>query len=635
MLAALPLHAHAHVVHTKSNTLADTISNLLTTSTTSTTIPTTTDKNDDKNMTKSRSSIHELQAPNFKRTDSTDKVRLRVEEMATHRENGTLPTSGASRFGADGSNNYMKGMQYTFAVDPRVKPIATTASSSATGATGAPGAEGGKSMMGKMRVRPMHPPPVPPNRVKGAEVGKDGDTTMHPSGMATANGVPAGSNAARNNEHAMDVSEDHSHDHHGDTKMHEDSATIASAADSAEHGEHANEQQHDSDTYFDSEEGAGHHTPTPQHLLPSHHPSALPYPPTTANPQVLSNALSSSTGQFGSQSNYANSGSSNARPAQPHIVRFPTIFSSDFGPTSLLCAIPTSSNPNTGPAFSFESPQDMGNGYQSFSALGPNTERSITTQGIYGPSGPPGGMGYSTTASTAHGTRVVNNSNTFSAAGMNGIGVGMQHANTPFDFGVPRPTFEFPIEEILKSDMGEDELGGGPLGENAAGASEITPWDANNVNININLAAGVDGMFGLGGMGATSHWGGVPPSEIHNPNGANNLSSSIASGNSTTPTSPTKRHFHGSVGATPVLSRQNSTPATVAYGTLVAPTNTAGGNVVGGNKDGVSAGQMQTGQVNTKVNNTSPASVHSNASTPITSIKGESAYDGTLALWQQ
>ncbi|PVF99254.1 hypothetical protein CPB86DRAFT_299337 [Serendipita vermifera] len=574
-------------------------------------------------------SIHELQAPNFKRTDSTDKVRLRVEEMATHRENGTLPTSGSSRFGADGSNNYMKGMQYTFAVDPRVKPIATTTATSTSNANGANGAEGGKSMMGKMRVRPMHPPPVPPGRFK-AEAGKDGDTTMH----ANANNAPAGSR----NEHAMDVSDDHSHagvHDHGDTKMHEDSGIASSTADPAEHGDHANEQQQDSDTYFDSEEGAGHHTPTPQHLLPSHHPSALPYPPTTANPQVLSNALSSSTGHFGSQSNYASSNNSNttsaggvARPAQSHIVRFPTIFSSDFGPTSLLCALPVS-NPGASPTFSFEtSPQDIGNGYQNFSALGPNAERSITTQGIYGPSGPPAGMGYPTTATAAHTTRMVNpstNATTFSAAGMNGIGVGMQHASTPFDFGVPRPTFEFPIEEILKSDMGDDELGaGGALGENAGGASEITPWDANNVNMNLNLAAGVDGMFGLGGLGATGHWG-VPPSEIHNPNGAN----SVASANSTTPTSPTKRGFHGSVGATPVLSRQNSTPATVAYGTLVSPANAAGGNA--GNKDVVSAGQMQTGQVNAKANNTSPASVHSNTSNSMGGVKGESAYDGSVA----
>ncbi|CAG8652836.1 13843_t:CDS:2, partial [Acaulospora colombiana] len=390
----------------------------------------------------------------------------------------------------------------------------------------------------------------------------------------------------------------------------------------------------DNDTYFDSEEGAGHHTPTPQHLLPSHHPSALPYPPTTANPQVLSNALSSSTGQFGSQSNYASSNSNSnttnaggvARPVQAHIVRFPTIFSSDFGPTSLLCALPVSGSGGA-PAFSFEapSPPDLGNGYQSFSALVPNAERSITTQGIYGPSGPPAGMGYQTGAT--HTTRMVNNGGsnaaTFSAAGMNGIGVGMQHASTPFDFGVPRPTFEFPIEEILKSDMGDDELGsaGGALGENAAGASEITPWDANNVNMNLNLAAGVDGMFGLGGLGATGHWG-VPPSEIHNPSG------SAASANSTTPTSPTKRGFHGSVGATPVLSRQNSTPATVAYGTLVSPANAVGGNA--GNKDGVSAGQMQTIQVNAKANNTSPASVHSNISNSM-GAKGESAYDGSVA----
>ncbi|CAG8758093.1 5528_t:CDS:1, partial [Acaulospora colombiana] len=209
MLATLPLHAHAHVVHTKSNKskpLADTIlTTLLTPSsndgdnnTTATTKSTTT-----RNMTKSHSSIHELQAPNFKRTDSTDKVRLRVEEMATHRENGTVPTSGSSRFGADGSNNYMKGMQYTFAVDPRVKPIATTTATSASNTNGAQGAEGGKSMMGKMRVRPMHPPPVPPGRFK-AEPGKDGDMTMHGNAGNTA------SNGSRN-EHAMDVSEDHSH----------------------------------------------------------------------------------------------------------------------------------------------------------------------------------------------------------------------------------------------------------------------------------------------------------------------------------------------------------------------------------------------------------------------------------------
>ena len=60
-------------------------------------------------------SIAELEAPHFKPSDSTEKVRARVEEMERNREHGkpfaTTPQNG------------MRTMQYTFALDPNVKPL--------------------------------------------------------------------------------------------------------------------------------------------------------------------------------------------------------------------------------------------------------------------------------------------------------------------------------------------------------------------------------------------------------------------------------------------------------------------------------------------------------------------------------
>ena len=60
-------------------------------------------------------SIAELEAPYFKRTDSTEKVRARVEEMERNREHG--------KPFATNPQNGMRTMQYTFALDPNVKPL--------------------------------------------------------------------------------------------------------------------------------------------------------------------------------------------------------------------------------------------------------------------------------------------------------------------------------------------------------------------------------------------------------------------------------------------------------------------------------------------------------------------------------
>lgn len=503
----------------------------------------------------SYSSITELQAPNFKRTDSTDKVRLRVEEMAHQRDSGPGGTgnpnginNGTGRFANDpdaAAAHYMKNMQYTFAVDPRVKPLATTSMPSGDdgmhlAAAGNKGRAGG-GMMGKMRVRPMHPPPVPARALANANANaqtqaqgvKDasGDTTMH---VSTSGDAVSG----KNSEHAMDVSEDHTH-------------AASSASHRMDEDQRSAEQQQmqhyhqDDDFQFETDgqgtrneldtendgDGAGHHTPTPQHLLlPSHHPSALPYPPpppTLANAHALSNALTGSSGLFIPTSNNGSSSSSTTprgasysssssmnmnqgnssgsshfnggnsyrasqtqQPTQPNIIRFPTIFSSDFGPTSLLCALPTNSNPNS--SFSFESTPSPGpGGYQSFSALGSagdangntTTSSSVTTQGIYGPHS---GVGI--------GMR------NGGSSGLSGIGVGMQNADTSFDFGVPRPTFEFPIEEILK--------GEGMDGTCTATNGSLTAWDA-------NLSLLGESIFGIGG-GMNGQWS-VQPQEIHSP----------------------------------------------------------------------------------------------------------------------
>jgi hypothetical protein len=508
-------------------------------------------------------SIHELQAPNYKRTDSTDKVRLRVEEMAHHRENGTVPAS-SSRYASD-SANYMKGMQYTFAVDPRVKPIATTA----TNVTNT-GGEGGRSMMGKMRVRPMHPPPVPVR----AQVTKDGDTTMQNPSNSTSTTTSNNNNdtSAAKNEHAMDVSDDHIEQDDG---MHDDSQDQANASQS---------QSQDNETLADVEEGAGHHTPTPQHLLPSHHPSALPYPPppsTGPHAQALSNALSDSSGQFVPPV-------SSTRQTQ-NIIRFPTIFSSDFGPASLLCALPTSSM--SGPSFSF----DTGDSYQSFNGLDQDAQSSITTQGIYGPNGPSGMDSYS---GAQQGGRDPFSSGDMSGfnSSLNGIGVGMQNTGTPFNFGVPRPTFEFPIDEILKGEMGEGDLGG--LGGNG-NVSGLSQWDPNmtldyglgttGTNNSGNAVGGGNGNF----SGMANPWG-VPPAEISSPTSATGPTSPMSGGN----TSPTKRSFQGLSATAPPRSIGNG--ATVAYGVITT-----------------------TGQ---KANSNSPNSVHSTTSGP---NKHDSIFDGS------
>ncbi|KAG8845489.1 hypothetical protein FRB91_001727, partial [Serendipita sp. 411] len=359
-------------------------------------------------------SITELQAPNFKRTDSTDKVRLKVEEMAHHREAGTSP---AHLLGPAASSareaNHMKGMQYTFAVDPRVKPLTTAPATEGgaggggngggAGVSGKPAGAGG--MMGKMRVKPvmMGPPPVPvrhqqqqsqPSQSQSSqsnaqqqqqrkeEGGKDGgDVTMHGGNMNTMDTATTGSGLNKGGDHAMmDVSEDHA-------------SLYGLSKEDMGLGEMANDAMNG----IEDEEGTGHHTPTPHphRLLPSHHPSALPYPPppsTGPAAHALSNAFTSNTSSIGS--NNSNSGSNaggygrNAQQQAPNIIRFPTIFTSDFGPTSLLCALPTSG----APSFSFENLMASNNNmYQSFAALvdtggaPTTTQQSVTTQGIYGP----------------------------------------------------------------------------------------------------------------------------------------------------------------------------------------------------------------------------------------------------------
>lgn len=491
------------------------------------------------------SSIHELQAPNFKRTDAIDKVRLRVEEMAHHRENGTVPPSSGSRYGASDSANYMKGMQYTFAVDPRVKPLSTAAPPTATPAS----AEGGRSMMGKMRVRPMHPPPVP------AKAQKDSDTTVRP--VTPLNHNAQAQPQSEKNEHAMDVSEDHSIS----------AAAAAAAAPSSATGddgmyEDLRTTSDDTDTLIEDER-TGIHTPRPQHL-PSHHPSALPYPPppsTGPHAEALSNALSSTSGHASAPSTSSTSSSQTTRPSQPNIIRFPTIFSSDFGPTSLLCALPTSTS---GPSFAFEAE------YQSFSALGAgeNTQSSVTTQGIYGPNSPPSLGPY------AAGQHQEQNPYSNYNSNMNGIGVGMQNVGTPFDFGVPKPTFEFPIDEILKGEMGEGEAVGPGSTTGTATTATTTAATTNGA-----AAAGMwDSGMSMDGYGASSvsdgfgmsnQWG-VPPQEIHSPTTASGPSPATNGA-----TSPTKRGF--GLGATATATaRSNSTGATVAYGTMANATQEKG-----------------------------------------------------------
>ncbi|KAG9056211.1 hypothetical protein FS842_011352 [Serendipita sp. 407] len=611
-------------------------------------------------------SITELQAPNFKRTDSTDKVRLKVEEMAHHREAGTSP---AHLLGPAASSareaNHMKGMQYTFAVDPRVKPLTTAPATEGgaggggnggggVGVSGKPAGAGG--MMGKMRVKPvmMGPPPVPvrhqqqqsqsqssqssaqqqqQQQQRKEEGGKDGgDVTMHGGNMNSMDAAATtGSGSNKGGDHTMmDVSEDHA-------------SLYGLSKEDMGLGEMANDAMNG----IEDEDGTGHHTPTPHphRLLPSHHPSALPYPPppsTGPAAHALSNAFTSNTSSIGS--NNSNSGNAggygrNAQQQAPNIIRFPTIFTSDFGPTSLLCALPTSG----APSFSFENLMASNNNmYQSFAALvdtggaPTTTQQSVTTQGIYGPNSPPtstasltrsnggaggGGAGVFSSGAMSSSTGA-GGSTHFSANGATnpygagasqqhvyhqqqaaaaansafGIGIGMQTAGTGFDFGVPRPTFEFPIEEILKGegDGGLDEydasilagvgVGVGAAGAGAAGHSStttatgngtntvgtnaggaggaggagsdadtlITPWDANNVNVNMSLAADAFGMgFGssLSGMAAAA-WG-VQPAEIHSPttttSGNPLTNANVASvGGMTSPQSPTRRSFHGS-----------------------------------------------------------------------------------------
>jgi hypothetical protein len=559
----------------------------------------------------------------------------------------------------------MKGMQYTFAVDPRVKPLATTAmppgEEANMSAAGNKGRAGG-AMMGKMRVRPMHPPPVPARaqQQQGAAKDASGDTTMRVSSSGSSSSTINGNNAK--NDHAMDISDDHGHGHHRMDEDYRDRRPLERVQEGVEYEQQVQYHHQDDDFQFDPDhdaqyestrrdneldvdgdpDGVGHHTPTPQHLLlPSHHPSALPYPPpppTLANAHALSNALSGSSGLFiPSSSDGSNSSSTTPRgisytnpsmnmnqgnanlnshyagsnmnmnghrasqnhqaqvqQPQPNIIRFPTIFSSDFGPTSLLCALPTNSNSNSsGPSF-FESTAspgpgaNVGGGYQSFSALGTGanghgqTSSSVTTQGIYGPHS---GMSLGMTMSRG--------------GGLTGIGVGMQNAETSFDFGVPRPTFEFPIEEILKGEgMGGDSSG---AAGNGNGGAEMAAWDADNLNSTMNILG--ESVFGMGAMNTNVGQWSVQPQEIHSP---------------TEPTSPTK--CMGTFQAT-IPSRQSSLSATVAYG-----------NVTTGAVNDAMNQQQQAR------NSLSPGSVHSNSSNPHVSngggnpnganVKSEGVYEG-------
>jgi len=505
--------------------------------------------------------------------------------MAHQRDSGPAGGNGpGGRFANDpdaAAAHYMKGMQYTFAVDPRVKPLATTAiplgEDTTMTAAGNKGRAGG-AMMGKMRVRPMHPPPVPVRAQQGATKDGNGDTTMHMSTNSTLSSNANGATATKN-DHAMDVSDDHVHaQNHRMDEDYRDQRPVQEGNEAkhphldedihldADHDPQIDGARNENELDVDGDpDGAGHHTPTPQHLLlPSHHPSALPYPPpapTLANAHALSNAFTASSGAFVSgSSNSSNSSSTtprggsytnssmnqgntnqfsgnNYRPsqvqAQPNILRFPTIFSSDFGPTSLLCALPINANTT----FSFESTNsapsgNVGGGYQSFSlgsAQGQTTS-SVTTQGIYGPNS---GMSMGMNVGRA-------------GSGLTGIGVGMQNTETSFDFGVPRPTFEFPIEEILKGEGIGSEGSAGP-GNGSSGAG-MTPWDANNLNASMSLMG--DSVFGMGGMNNTVGQWSVQPKEIHS---------------NAEPTSPTKGM---SMFQAAMPTRQTSLSATVAYGNV-------------------------------------------------------------------
>lgn len=572
-------------------------------------------------------SIHELQAPGFKRTDSTDKVRMRVGEMAQHRESGTLPPHlSANAAGANGLTNrdanYMKGMQYTFAVDPRVKPLSTTPSMDA-------GAGRGGGVMGKMRVKPMgmHPPPVPAkalkqqqqqqqqqaglqNQAQKNEVGKDGDTTMH---------------AVVKNEHAMDVSEDHASAE--DDSMQHDANHAATSVEQDDQLYSRHEE--------DDGEGTGHHTPTQHHMLPSHHPSALPYPPppsTGPAAHALSNAFTGNSysngynntsyngsggNSYGRAQHGGGSGSTqqaqpqHQAPPQPNIIRFPTIFSSDFGPTALLCAVPTANAPAVAPHFSFESlgspsPSEVGM-FQSFAALG-NTldgmttiQSNVTTQGIYGPGGPPSASSTSGTGSNsfARGAGVGNaggytSGSTGGSSGHPGIGIGMQTSGTGFDFGVPRPTFEFPIDDILKGELGEGDGAQGASTTGAtSGADATMGWDTSN------------DMFSFV-TGSAAAWG-VQPAEIHSPGGtpANGVNSSTMNQSVPLVTSPTRRAFSGH----PTSARS---PATNAYSAQIQSHQQQ--------QQQQAVGQQTPHQA--KANNTSPVSMSSGG------VKGE-GYDGS------
>ena len=84
-------------------------------------------------------SIAELEAPHFKHTDSSEKVRARVEEMERNREHG--------KPFATNPQNGMRTMQYTFALDPNVKPF-----QSLTG----PPTQHSEDL--SMRVAPLHRP---------------------------------------------------------------------------------------------------------------------------------------------------------------------------------------------------------------------------------------------------------------------------------------------------------------------------------------------------------------------------------------------------------------------------------------------------------------------------------------------
>ena len=568
------------------------------------------------------SSIHELQAPGFKRTDSMDKVRLRVGEMAQHRESGTLPPHlSANAAGANGLTNrdanYMKGMQYTFAVDPRVKPLTTTPSLE--------GAGRGGGVMGKMRVKPMpmHPPPVPAKALQkqqthGAhqknELGRDGDTAMH-----------AAQSSAVKNEHAMDVSEDHSLAEE-DNMQHD--ANYA--------GSYAEQGPADDQTYSrheeDDGEGTGHHTPTQHHMLPSHHPSALPYPPppsTGPAAHALSNAFTGNSYNNGySNGTTYNGGNAYGRaqqintqqtqpqhqaPHQPNIIRFPTIFASDFGPTALLCALPTVNAPAVPPHFSFESLESSNQSevgmFQSFAALGNSLDNmtaiqsNVTTQGIYGPSGPPsasstGGGGPN---SFARGAGLGNASVYGSgASGHPGIGIGMQTADTGFDFGVPRPTFEFPIDDILKGELGEGDVAqnASTTGAGVTGADPTMGWDTSS-----DIFSFTDG--------SAAAWG-VQPAEIHSPGGtpASTMGSSTMNQSVPLVTSPIRRTF-----AVHPTSVRNA--ATNAYSAQVQGHHQQ--------QQQQSLGQQTTHQA--KANSTSPVSMTS------VGVKGE-GYDGSPTALQ-